>query len=119
MKRDMMDTGTVTAIGVFNNTAEAWRAVEALEAADYRDAQIRVIEPQVDDIDRPELLRGFGIREEDVKQCASELEAGHALVTVRAMNSQHAQGILDRCGSLTREQQETFIPGNALPSTPY
>lgn len=73
-------------------------------------------------------LVGMSIPEEEAKWYASELEAGRVIVTVRAANGEEARNVLSRNGALNLPEpphstdtrsDETAIPGNALPATPY
>lgn len=73
-------------------------------------------------------LVGMSIPEEEAKWYASELEAGRVIVTVRAANGEEARNILSRNGALNlpepkhsadQQSDETSIPGNSLPATPY
>jgi hypothetical protein len=72
-------------------------------------------------------LVGLGVPEEDAKWYVSELQAGRVIVTVRAASGEEARNILEQHGAINlrhnREGEphsdETAIPGNALPATPY
>lgn len=70
-------------------------------------------------------LIGLGIPEEDAKWYVSELEAGRVVVTVRAGDGAKARRIMSAHGANNlrgesdRSSEETSIPGNALPATPY
>jgi hypothetical protein len=73
-------------------------------------------------------LAGLGVAEEDARWYQSELEAGRVVVTVRAADGEAARGVLFRHGAVNRpapatdnrpHSDETAIPGNALPATPY
>jgi hypothetical protein len=68
-------------------------------------------------------LAGLAVPEDEAQWYASELEAGRVVVTVRAENAAAAQDILNGHGTTRRPTRqpsdETAIPGNALPATPY
>ena len=71
---------------------------------------------------------GLGIPEGDAQWYVAEVEAGRVVVAVRGENGDHARDILERYGGMRRPRaeaatdalsDETAIPGNAVPATPY
>jgi hypothetical protein len=64
-------------------------------------------------------LAGLAVPEEEARWHASELEAGRVVVTVRTANPALVRNVLDEHGAFKRPTDETAIPGNALPVTPY